>query len=143
MSFDANFFKAKILKILSLNQNITDFFMYLKNIVDEILKDKARSLSWLAVQMGKTFDGLKLSLVKESLKYKDLSEMARILEVSPNTFFQSELPPYTRVNSENIQDAKTALDEKGNAKTYKDLVAALRDQLKDKEKIISLMSKNS
>ncbi|MEJ2883897.1 hypothetical protein [Pedobacter sp. GR22-6] len=134
----AYFFKAKLLKILSLNQNITDYFMYLKNIVDEILKDKARSLSWLAVQMGKTFDGLKLSLVKESLKYKDISEMAKILEVSPNTFFQSELPTYASIATMNSSD-----DEKGNTKTCKELVAALKDQIKDKEKIILLMSKNN
>ena len=117
--------------------------MYLKNIVDEILIEKTRSLSWLAVQMGKTFDGLKLSLVKESLKYKDLSEMAKILEVSPNTFFQSKFPTYISRNPENLTDSKVDIDEKMNIKTYKELVAALRDQLKDKEKIIALMTKKA
>ncbi len=117
--------------------------MYLKNIVDEILAEKTRSLSWLAVQMGKTFDGLKLSLVKESLKYKDLSEMAKILEVSPNTFFQSKFPTYISNNAENIADSKADYEEKLNVKAYKELVAALKDQLKDKEKIIALMSKNA
>lgn len=117
--------------------------MYLKNIVDEILIEKTRSLSWLAVQMGKTFDGLKLSLVKESLKYKDLSEMAKILEVSPNTFFQSKFPTYISNNAENLIDGKADFDEKMNLKTYKELVATLRDQLKDKEKIIALMTKKA
>jgi len=34
--------------------------MSLKEIIDQILKDKHRSLSWLAAEMGKTFDGLRL-----------------------------------------------------------------------------------
>ena len=114
--------------------------MYLKNIVDEILKERARSLSWLALQMGKTFDGLKLSLIKESLKYKDIAEMAKILEVSPITFFQNEIPAPIN-GKEKAAPIRVDNDEKGNIKSYRELIAALRVQLKDNEKIIALISK--
>ena len=46
--------------------------MYLKETVARLLKNKNRSLSWLALEMGKSFDGLKLSLVKGSIKYLDI-----------------------------------------------------------------------
>lgn len=117
--------------------------MYLKNIVDEILKGKSRSLSWLAVQMGKTFDGLKLSLVKESLKYKDIEEMSKILEVSPNTFFKSELPTYLSVNGGANSDTVPEQEDKVNIKNCRELVASLKDQIKDKERIISLLNKGN
>ena len=59
----------------------------LKQIVDDLLKKKQRSLSWLAEQMNKTFDGLKLSVTKGSIKYNDLLLMAEVLDVEVSTFF--------------------------------------------------------
>ena len=61
--------------------------MKLKDIVDNLLKERERSLSWLAQQVGKTFDGFRLSLIKESVKYTDLKKIAEVLEVSPNVLF--------------------------------------------------------
>lgn len=117
--------------------------MSLKNIVDGILKEKSRPMSWLADEMGKTFDGLKLSLVKGSIKYNDIIEMAKTLEVPPAVFFQTETVyadyhnggPVLAETKENYGDLK------GNLKNCKEMLAALKDQLKDKEMIISLLSK--
>ena len=59
----------------------------LKRIVDDLLKERERTLSWLARQMDKTFDGLKLSLIKGSIKYTDLLRMAEVLGVDVCWFF--------------------------------------------------------
>lgn len=111
--------------------------MELKEIVDNILKEQNRSLSWLATEMGKTFDGLKLSLVKGSVKYIDLKKMAEILQIPAASFFreeplqenllQEETPVYTSLKSE--------------LNSCKELADALKSQLKDKEHIIQLLSK--
>lgn len=119
--------------------------MHLKNIVDGILKEKSRPMSWLADEMGKTFDGLKLSLVKGSIKYNDIIEMAKTLEVSPAVFFQTETV-YADYHNEGSVLAETKEnygDLKGNLKNCKEMLAALKDQLKDKEMIISLLNKEA
>ena len=119
--------------------------MSLKNIVDGILKEKSRPMSWLADEMGKTFDGLKLSLVKGSIKYNDIIEMAKTLEVSPAVFFQTE-QAYGRDNNGDSILAETKEnygDLKGNLKNCKEMLATLKDQLKDKEMIISLLNKGA
>lgn len=118
--------------------------MPLKSVVDEILKDKNRPMSWLAEEMGKTFDGLKLSLVRGSIKYNDMIVMARVLEVSIDVFFPEEVNPYSKGKNpiffseptEEYSSTKTEL------KNCKEMIAILRDQIKDKEKIISLLSKS-
>lgn len=116
--------------------------MSLKNVVDGLLKEKNRSLSWLAEEMHKTFDGLKLSLVKGSLKYNDIIELAKILEVSPATFFQTApIPDNPKANPESV-----VLEPKEiyhNFKACKEMLAALKDQLKDKDMIISLLNKDN
>jgi len=117
--------------------------MQLKSVVDGLLKEKNRSLSWLAEEMGKTFDGLKLSLVKGSIKYNDLIEMAKVLEVLPAVFFQTEVNIYaTETDISTLAEPREEYggDVKSNLKNCKELLAALKDQLKDKEKIISLLS---
>ena len=119
--------------------------MSLKNIVDGILKEKSRPMSWLADEMGKTFDGLKLSLVKGSIKYNDIIEMAKTLEVSPAVFFQTETFYADYHNGESIlaETKENYGDLKGNLKNCKEMLAALKDQLKDKEMIISLLNKEA
>lgn len=112
--------------------------MSLKAIIDQILKDKQRSLSWLALNMGKTFDGLRLGLINESIKYKDILTMAKILNVSPRIFFTD---PEEEFSTEQINLVAEPVTEYGDGlKSYKELTAALKDQLKDKERIISLLS---
>ena len=110
--------------------------MELKDIVDGVLKDQNRSLSWLASEMKKTFDGLKLSLVKGSIKYTDIKRMATILKVPASTFFlendsnqnvvAEELPSYHNVKSD--------------LSACRELVQTLKSQIIDKEKIIGLLS---
>lgn len=117
--------------------------MELKSIIDEILKKKKRPFSWLADQMGMTFDGFKLSLNNRSIKYRDIVLMTKILEVSPMVFFSgptaaaAELPGKSANDPINLEhgELKQAL------KSCKELNAALKDQIKDKDKIIALISK--
>jgi lambda repressor-like predicted transcriptional regulator len=124
------------------NKSSSKFFMELKVVVDGLLREKNRSMSWLADEMGKTFDGLKLSLVRGSIKYNDIIEMAKILEVPPAFFF-----PAASLYKENsrsgllISEPKAEYSEsKNNLKNCKEMLAALKDQLKDKEMIISLLN---
>ena len=117
--------------------------MYLKTIVAEILKKNNRSLSWLSVEMNKTFDGLKLSLLKGSMKYNDLLLMAKILDVPPTIFFEETNPSHVtekeglKVADTNHQTSHLELE----LKNYKEMVFTLKEQLKDKDKIIFLLSK--
>ena len=117
--------------------------MDIKNIVDKLLIEKDRPMTWLADQIGRTYDGLRLSLIRKTIKYSDLVKIAKVLEVAPRIFFEDEPVPYkespvTKLQEEEIKYA----DLKGNLKNCKEMVAALKDQLKDKEKIISLMNKS-
>ncbi|MFD1629965.1 hypothetical protein [Pseudopedobacter beijingensis] len=120
--------------------------MQLKPIVDNLLKERGRSLSWLAVQIGKTFDGFRLSLIKESIKYTDLKKMAEILEVSPSVFFQESTPdnypdlPESKSLTESVPEYRTVASE---LNVYKQLTETLKGQLKDKEKIIELLNSRS
>jgi len=118
--------------------------MDIKNIVDTLLIEKDRPMTWLAEQIGRTYDGLRLSLIRKTIKYSDLVKVAKVLEVEPRIFFGDREPvPYKEspVSTLKEEEVKYA-DLKGNLKNCKEMVAALKDQLKDKEKIISLMNKS-
>ena len=115
--------------------------MYLKETVARLLKNKNRSLSWLALEMGKSFDGLKLSLVKGSIKYLDIILMAKILETHPGELFESEHGRYSP------EEWRTALEEgetqyknlKNELTSCRELNEALKTQVTDKERIIALL----
>ncbi|MFA4869008.1 MAG: hypothetical protein WC623_12455 [Pedobacter sp.] len=111
--------------------------MSLKAIVEGILKGQGRSLTWLAEKVGKTVDGLRLGLMNKSVKYKDLLLMAEVLNVSPCNFFKTEDTSATV--QKNIL-AEPPIEYGDALKNCKELNAALKDQLKDKERIISLLS---
>ena len=117
--------------------------MDIKNIVDTLLVEKDRTMTWLAEQTGRTYDGLRLSLIRKTIKYSDLVKVAKVLEVAPRIFFEDEPIPYkespvSKLHEEEIKYS----DLKGNLKNCKEMVATLKDQLKDKEKLISLMNKS-
>ncbi len=118
--------------------------MQLKQIIDELLKERNRSLSWLAQNTGKTFDGLKLSLIKESLKYSDVIKIAKVLDVSVcKLFAEHTLKPaddrfLNNLEEENVTYS-TAIQKELEA--CKELNITLKNQLKDKELIIQLLSK--
>lgn len=113
----------------------------LKDIVDGLLKAENRPLSWLATEMKMTFDGLKLSLLKGSLKYNDIKRMAAILKVQPDQFFHAvENEPGRFAVAE---DGATYASLKNELIYYKDLVDTLKSQLRDKERIIDLLSEKS
>ena len=109
--------------------------MRLKEIVDKALKDKNRSLSWLATEMNKTFDGLKLSLIKESLKYSDIKKMSEILGLPAAYFFEED-------GQRNIleEESITYPNLRMELNSCRELCVILKNQLADKEKIIELLS---
>ncbi len=116
--------------------------MFLKLVVDGILTEQNRSLSWLAAEMGKTFDGLRLSLIRGSIKYIDIQKMAKILNVPIVRLFTDP----TDFNEESRliinEPAETYHTKYGTElKNCQEMVAALKSQLKDKDKIITLLSK--
>jgi len=117
--------------------------MQLKEIVDDLLKKQNRSLSWLALQIGKTFDGLKLSLIKESVKYSDVRKIAEVLNVSPGVLFHYSLEEYQFTEQKNVleEDVVQYGGLKKELEACKELTETLKDQLKDKEKIIELLNK--
>lgn len=100
-------------------------------------------MTWLAIEMDKTFDGLKLSLTRGSIKYNDILTLAKVLNVPAATFFQTELTPYNnKVSQSLVSDQKEEYsDLKNNLKNCKEMLTTLKDQIKDKDKIISLLSK--
>lgn len=111
--------------------------MQIKDTVGIILKKKSRTFAWLAIEMKKTFDGLKLSLINESIKYKDILTMSKVLEVHPSVFFD---PDETVVEQQPVQTVvKTPPASDAELRACKELVVVLKDQLKDKETIISLL----
>ena len=110
--------------------------MMLKKVVDKALKDQNRSLSWLAGEMNKTFDGLKLSLVKGSLKYTDIIRMTEILKLPASYFFQEESILDNMVEEEKVE----YFNLKSELSSCKELTATLKSQLADKEKIIELLT---
>jgi len=107
----------------------------LKEIVDALLKKHNRSLSWLAMEMGKTFDGLKLSLIKESIKYADLKRMAEVLEVSPGVFFDSDASQISIA-----EEGEPSYGLQSELRSCRELSETLKSQLKDKEYIIQLLT---
>ncbi len=122
--------------------------MCLKEIVDTLLREKGRSLSWLASQVGKTFDGLRLGLIKESVKYSDIKKIAEVLDVSAGVFFDptdklSALDEPLASNHTLQEDTYIYKTTKKELEAYKELTERLKDQIKDKEKIIELLSNQS
>ncbi|MBE9600866.1 hypothetical protein [Pedobacter sp. MC2016-24] len=118
--------------------------MNLKQTVDAILKSKSRSLRWLATEMDKTPDGLKLSLVRHSIKYIDIISMSAILDVPISKFFEPE--PASEQDQEKAllaAEQKTEdIDLKNSLKAYRELISTLKDQIKDKDRIIKLLDKD-
>lgn len=116
--------------------------MHLKEIVNKILKERNRSLSWLAMEMGKTFDGLKLGLTKGSIKYTDLKRMANILEIPVSGFFEESSASKGEILKNMLEEEEVYyISMKNELSSCKELVNTLKSQLKDKEKIIELLGK--
>lgn len=113
--------------------------MKLKDIVDKSLKDQNRSLSWLAAEMNKTFDGLKLSLIKGSIKYTDIKKMAEVLKVPASTFFLEEGILENMVSEEKVEYSSL----RSELNSCRELATTLKNQVQDKERIIELLSRKS
>lgn len=109
----------------------------LKNIVDKLLKEHSRPLSWLAGQMDMTSEGLRLSLIKGSIKYNDLKRMSTVLDVPVSVFF-SEHAPDSIASEDKVQYGGL----KSELASCREVIEALKGQLKDKERIINLIAKS-
>ena len=113
----------------------------LKEIVYKLLKDDGRPLGWLATEMNMTPDGLKLSLSNESMKYTSLKAMGEILGVGPEFFFSGTAAgvPANVMNEE----LATYTHLKRELAACKELIEALKSQIRDKDRIIELLSKSN
>lgn len=101
----------------------------LKNIVDQHLKERGRSFTWLAGEMGRTYYGLRLGLINGSIKYNDIIRLLHLLDIKPNMFF-------------GLEEGATDSSSKNSKALYNDcmeLLSVLKFQLLDKDKIIALM----
>ncbi|TKB96872.1 hypothetical protein [Pedobacter cryophilus] len=110
--------------------------MDLKKIIDEILKQQDKPLSWLALEMEKTYAGFRLSLSNETLKYSDIKKMAEILNVPVSLFFDVNNTQKIKGNY-NSQISNSIVSE-SEAK-YKIENEYLKQQITDKEEIIKLL----
>lgn len=125
-----------------------DYFslMSLKSTVDTILEGQSRSFNWLAGEMDRTTDGLRLALVNESLKYSDIKKMVQLLKVPITVLFeQGASVQNIKGNRNNQAGGNMMLSEPaGEYKRENDLlkeqIEQLKDQLADKAKIIELLT---
>ncbi len=107
-----------------------------------MLKERNRSLSWLAMEMGKTFDGLKLSLTRGSIKYTDLKRMANILDIPVSELFEESSDNEAGILKSTLGEEEAQyISMKNELSSCKELINTLKSQLKDKEKIIELLGK--
>lgn len=111
--------------------------MSLKNTVDKILKDKGRSLSWLAKSIGRTVDGLRLAIKNESIKYKDIIAIANLLKIHPGTLF------IDTERDDLLSEPKSEYMDSKMRKVYDQLLDSMTDQLADKDRIIALLEERN
>jgi hypothetical protein len=106
-----------------------------KDIVAELLKKEKRSASWLSEKMDMTPDGLRLSLVNETIKYSSVVRLCGILGVKASLLFGED------------EVLRVALDDKQGEiasiprNDERQLVKLLKEQVKDKQLIIDLLVK--
>lgn len=121
--------------------------MSLKETVEKILEEQQRSLSWLATEMGKTFTGLKMSLVNESIKYADLKKMVDILNIPITILFDGSTSQKIKGNYNNQAGTSMLLNDpevkykKIEVDGLKKQIQLLESKLVDKDKIIELLTK--
>ncbi|MBK0383555.1 hypothetical protein I5M32_11360 [Pedobacter sp. SD-b] len=117
--------------------------MDLKKIIDEILKQKEKPLSWLALEMEKTYAGFRLSLSNETLKYSDIKKMAEILNVPVSLFFEVNNTQKIKGNYNSQISSSIVNDSQEKYKTkYEVENEYLKQQIIDKEEIIKLLKSN-
>jgi hypothetical protein len=120
--------------------------MSLKTVVDDLLKEQKRSFSWLATEMGRTIDGLKLSLINETIKFSDLKKMQTILNVPIAVFFENTISTQKiKGNNNNLNQGSGSVtitaEGKSEIEYLKRMIEVLEKQLKDKDLIIELLKK--
>jgi hypothetical protein len=101
--------------------------------------------------MGMTADGLRLSLLRESIKYGDIVRVCKILGVRAGVLFGEEQLPPPPAGSPHHPGFATPSFKGGEhdeiassrraSRNDDELVTILKSQLKDKDRIIELLSK--
>lgn len=114
--------------------SLTSLHMALYEIVCDLLKARGRSKIWLAKEIDMTFDGMKLALIRQSMKFNDLVKLSKILEISPAVLF--DLP-----DASSQPYAPPTLGYSRELKTCEEMLKVCKSQLKDKELIIELLTK--
>jgi hypothetical protein len=118
----------------SIREGIRD--MTLKERVDRELRRVKRSRSWLAGEMGMTPDGLRLSLIKRSIKYGDIVRVCEILGVRAGVLFGEG-----EVGSSDSGVLKQVQDDDAHKRDDREMMRLLKAHIKDKDRIIALLSK--
>lgn len=123
--------------------------MTLKERVEIELKKQKRSLSWLALKIEMTVDGLRGSLVTESIKYSNIVRVCEAMGIKAGVLFGEE----ENLTSESVKHgevAASAAPSRNDTETssaqagFKDseeMIRMLKEQIRDKERIIELLSK--
>ncbi|MBD1364411.1 hypothetical protein IDJ77_11380 [Mucilaginibacter sp. ZT4R22] len=111
--------------------------MSLKQAVEVILAEQKRNLTWLASEMDKTYTGFKLSLENETIKYSDINKMLDILESPVELIFEENVRRYSNKGSESniVREPEIVYH------SLRDQIEILKSTVKDKDRIIELMSK--
>jgi hypothetical protein len=102
--------------------------------VDRELRRMKRSRSWLAGELGMTPDGLRLSLIRESIKYGDLVRVCEILGVRAGVLFGEGEGSDSGV-------LKQVQDDDAHKRDDREIIRMLKAQIRDKDRIIELLSK--
>jgi hypothetical protein len=109
--------------------------MTLKERVDKELRRVKRSRSWLAGELGMTPDGLRLSLIWESIKYGDIVRVCEILGVRAGVLFGDV------VEGSDSGVLKQVQDDDVHKRDDRIIIKILKEHIKDKDRIIALLSK--
>lgn len=126
--------------------------MELRKIVEDLLKEKKLTRAWLASKVKMKPDGLRLALTVGSLKFNQIVLMSDALQVSPTLFFPASEKLYQEASGGNyVSEPDKAQEYRDNAykneinalklqnKKLREEVAALKEQVADKAKIIKLL----
>lgn len=130
--------------------------MTLHAMVIDLLKKKRETFKWLSTEMGMTEDGLKYSLTKETLKFRDILRLAKILRIQPEYFLALDKKHYSINAGDNnliANEGSSFFNESGKGGKSKDgfnaeitrlnteLNKCQAELIKTKDQVIALISK--
>ncbi len=115
----------------------------INNKIKAILKKRGSSVSWLCQHIDMTDNGYFYMMQKETLKVAVLQKIAQVMEVPIAHFILDETDgdDALDVRGQYIRQAIHLLESKNES--YKKEIELLKNTVKDKEEIISLMKNNN